>query len=92
MTMYCMNSPAKGQWRGALMFSLILAWINTWVNNRKAGDLRRHCTHCDVIVMKHIIPIENHEQQYLIQNHQRSDVQKRDVYGLMYILTQYKLQ
>ena len=24
----------KGQWRGALMFSLICAWINGWVNNR----------------------------------------------------------
>ena len=28
------NSPHKGQWRGALMFSLIYAWINDWVNNR----------------------------------------------------------
>ena len=34
------NSPHKGKWRGALMFSLI------W-----AGDLRRHQAHCDVIVM-----------------------------------------
>ena len=34
------NSPHKGQWRGALMFSLISAWINGWVNNREAGDLR----------------------------------------------------
>ena len=45
------NSPHKGQWRGALMFSLIWAWINGWVNNRKAGDLRRHGAHYDVIVM-----------------------------------------
>ena len=45
------NSPHKGQWRGALMFSLIYARINTSVNNREAGDLRRHPTHCDVIVM-----------------------------------------
>ena len=35
------NFPHKGQWRGALMFSLINAWINDWVNNREAGDLRR---------------------------------------------------
>ena len=41
----------KGQWRGALMFSLICAWINVWVNNGEAGDLRRHCAHYDVIVM-----------------------------------------
>ena len=45
------NSLHKGQWRGALMFSLIYAWINDWVNNREAGDLRRHRSHCDVNVM-----------------------------------------
>ena len=32
------NSPHKGQWRGALMFSLICTWINSWVNNHEAGD------------------------------------------------------
>ena len=26
-------------------------WINGWVNNSAAGDLRRHRVHCDVIVM-----------------------------------------
>ena len=45
------NSPHKGQWRGALMFSLICVWINGWVNNREAGDLRRYCAHYGVIVM-----------------------------------------
>ena len=45
------NFPHKGQWRGALMFSLIYAWINDWVNNREAGDLRRQYGHYDVIVM-----------------------------------------
>ena len=45
------NSPHKGQWRGALMFSLICVWINDWVNNREAGDLRRYRDHYDVIVM-----------------------------------------
>ena len=45
------NSPHKGQWCGALMFSLICAWINGWVNNREAGDLRRHRAYYDVIVM-----------------------------------------
>ena len=33
------------------MLSLNCAWINDWVNNREAGDLRRHCTHFDVTVM-----------------------------------------
>ena len=46
------NFPHKGQWRGALMFSLIYAWINDWVNNREAGDLRRQHGHYDVIVME----------------------------------------
>ena len=36
------NSPHKFQWRGALIFSLICARVNGWVNNRKAGDMRRH--------------------------------------------------
>ena len=45
------NCPHKGQWRGALMFSLICVWINDWVNNRDAGDLRRYLAHYDVIVM-----------------------------------------
>ena len=35
------NSPHKGQWHGALLFSLIYVWTNGWVNNRDAGDLRR---------------------------------------------------
>ena len=39
------NSPHKGQWRGALLFSLTCAWVN----NREAGDLRRD--HYDVTVM-----------------------------------------
>ena len=46
------NSPRKGQWRGALMFSLIYAWMNGWVRNREAGDLIRHRALYDVTVMK----------------------------------------
>ena len=42
----------EGQWRGALMFSLISVWINGWVNNREAGDLKRHRGHYDVNVMR----------------------------------------
>ena len=45
------NSPHKGQWRRALMFSLICVWINDWVNDRETGGLRQYCTHYDVIVM-----------------------------------------
>ena len=46
------NSPYNGQWRGTLMFSLICVWINGWVNNREAGDLRRYRAHYDVTVMQ----------------------------------------
>ena len=52
------NFPHKGQWRGALMFSLIYVWINDWANNREAGDLRRQHGHYDVIVM-----LWNHQLQ-----------------------------
>ena len=41
----------RGQRRGALMFSLICAWINGWVNNHGAHYLRRHRAHYDVTVM-----------------------------------------
>ena len=43
--------PHKSQWRGAMMYSLSCAWTIGWVNNRDAGDLRRHRAHYDVIVM-----------------------------------------
>ena len=46
------DSPHKGQWRGAFVFSLICAWINGWVKHRAAGDLRRHLAQYDVTVMQ----------------------------------------
>ena len=45
------NNPHKSQWRGAFIFSLICDWINRWVNNREAGDLRRYRAHYNVTVM-----------------------------------------
>ena len=35
------NSPHNGQWPGALLFSLVCAWTNDWINNWDASDLRR---------------------------------------------------
>ena len=35
-----------------LISSLICTWINAWVNNHEAGDLRCHHTHYDVILMQ----------------------------------------
>ena len=41
-------------------FSLICTWINDWVNNREAGDLRRHRAHYDVIIMEYFITVCSH--------------------------------
>ena len=62
------NSPHKGQWRGALMFSLICVWINGWVNNREAGDLRRYRAHYDVIVMWCLLlaPLPSYKCMYIL--------------------------
>ena len=46
------NSPHKGQWRGALMSFFIFACIKGWVHNRKAGDLRRHRAQYNISVMQ----------------------------------------
>ena len=61
------NSPHKGRWRGALMFSLICAWINGWVNNYDAivmlPKVISHCrvTKCENIKVKPLdLPIRMH--------------------------------
>ena len=63
------NSSPKRQWRGAWMFFLTRFWIHGWVNNGRAGDLRRHRTHYDVTVMvlgaKYAL---NHRQLYADSN------------------------
>ena len=45
------NSPHKGQRRWALILSLICAWTKGLINNRDAGDFRRHRAHYNVTVM-----------------------------------------
>ena len=47
-----MNSPHKGQWRSALMFSMICAWTNGWANHWNASDLSHQHAHYDVTAMK----------------------------------------
>ena len=49
------NSPQKGQWRETLMISFICVWINGWVNNREADDMRRYRACYDVTVMTTIV-------------------------------------
>ena len=57
------NSPVPGEFpaqkpvtRSFGVF-FICVWINVWVNNREAGDLRRYRAHCDVSVMSKIIEV-----------------------------------
>ena len=64
----------KSQWCGALVFSLICAWISGWVNNREAGDSRRHRVHYDVTVMSKQWSYRN-----IAQNH-RSDVKSEKMH------------
>ena len=45
-----MNSPHKGQWCRALMFSLICAWKYGLVKNRDTSDFRSHQSHYEVTV------------------------------------------
>ena len=46
------DSPHKGQWRGAFIFTLISAWTKGWTQNRDTCDLRRHGAHYDVTVVE----------------------------------------
>ena len=68
------NSPVPGEFpaqrpvtRSFDVFFLICVWINGWVNNGEAGDMRRYRAHYDVTVMcrthqrptKHLMPRQN---------------------------------
>ena len=43
-----LDSPQKGQWRGAFIFSLMYAWTNGLANTRDADGLRRYRARWDV--------------------------------------------
>ena len=73
------NSPHKGQWRRALMFSLICARINGWINKCGAGDLRRHRVHYDVTIMRR--RADNRPIPWISQFHiPQYTIQKRNVH------------
>ena len=66
----------RSPWRGVLMFSLTCAWINCCVNNREAGDLRRHRAHYNVTVMScdHTLSLWwRHNERDCVSNHWRPD-------------------
>ena len=55
LALFAGNSPATGKFRAQRPVTwsfdvfFICAWINGWVNNREAGDLRRYRAYYDVI-------------------------------------------
>ena len=49
------DSPHNGQWRRALVFSLICTLTKGSANNREADHLKRHHAHHDVTAMRCII-------------------------------------
>ena len=62
-----MNSPYKGQWHGALVFCSICDWINGWVNNREACDLRRRRALYDVILMGQLYIYPSQDRPSIIE-------------------------
>ena len=82
-----MNSPHKSQWHGALMFSFIYTRINDWVNNRGAGDMRRHRAHHDVTVM--ILPYQSDQvastTPKIVLSNPASDPEPR--IGFLYVIS-----
>ena len=48
-----MMTSSNGNICGALMFSVICAGLNGWIDDREAGDLRCYRAHGDVTVMGH---------------------------------------
>ena len=71
------DSPHKGQWRGALIFSLIWVWRNGWTNSQDAGGLRHHFAHWDVTVLLQFVliiaEITFYEKSSVLRSHERHD-------------------
>ena len=72
------DSPHKGQWHRALMFSLICARTNGWTNNRDAVDLRRHRAHCDVAIMEFLpqMKLRIRHHRYIIKEYSVNEARK----------------
>ena len=90
------NSPQKGRLRGALIFPLICVWINDYVNNREAGDWRRHRGHYDVTAMKCLtlisdtgwaIDISKHKENFHITDYLLGESTYRAICSIAWYLT-----
>ena len=75
------NSPHKGQWHRALMFSLICVSINGWVNNPEAGDLICYRAHYDVTVMYSVDSLRFNAPEYFA-----AETKKNDCHFTRYII------
>ena len=73
--------PSQRSVTRSLIFSFISTWINGWVNNRDAGDLRRHRTHYDLIVMiqRAIACWYNHKLNDGLANNPKPKISRRSV-------------
>ena len=69
------NSPVTGEFPPQRLvrwsFDIFGAWINGWVNNRKAGDFRRHRSHYDVTLMSHKKFKGSRHWPFVRENHRR---------------------
>ena len=94
-----MNVPHKGQWRGALMFSLICVWTNGWVNNRYTGDLRHSYRisyllyisrslwhHCNVHTLPSSLQASLFIPIFAIGNHDSNGLAQFEVWTKLYIV------
>ena len=68
------NSPHKGQWHAAAVFSFICAWIHVWKNNREAGYLRRHRAHYVVTVMASTYSMWAYHRALLLAGEKRRNI------------------
>ena len=72
LAIYAGNSPVTGEFSTQRpvtrsFVSLICAWINGWVNNREAGDLRRHRVHHDITIIDATIYINIGIYWYIVK-------------------------
>ena len=82
------NSPHKGQWRGALVLSLICTCINGWLNNREADHLRHHRAHYDGPVMDRVYFVMCFDIRSIFFPNRLCKVHVRPVYILLLIIIQ----
>ena len=80
------DSPHKGQWRVALMISLISAWTNSWANNGDPSDMRSQCTHYDATVMIYTLKLKDNQGDNLMINIHRTVTLTASLYTMLKLM------